>query len=205
MNENFLNDLAAKKPTPGGGGVAALLGSLSSALGCMVCNFTIGKKKYLEYDEENKKILNNLTENINRFNEYIELDAKAFEPLSEAYKLPSNTEKEKKEKIRIIEPLLVNSAMVPLNVMRLCADTLEVMNKLLNQSSIIVLSDVGVAVSCAKACIDSAALNVFINTKLLNDKVKKDEIEKETIEIINKYSDIADKIYIEVKNRLYKE
>ena len=205
MNENFLKDLADKKPTPGGGGVAALLGSLTSALGCMVCNFTIGKKKYIEYDEENKKILEELTNNMDKFNEYITLDAKVFMPLSEAYKLPSNTDEEKLEKQKVLEPLLINSAMVPLNVMRLCAKTLELIDKLLNQSSVIVLSDVGVAASCAKSCIESAALNVFINTKLLNNKAQKEEIEKETIEILNKYLNLSDKIYKEVKNKLYKE
>ena len=205
MNENFLNDLADKKPTPGGGGVAALLGSLTSALGCMVCNFTIGKKKYIEYDEENKKILEELTNNMDKFNEYITLDAKVFMPLSEAYKLPSNTDEEKLEKQKVLEPLLINSALVPLNVMRLCAKTLELIDKLLNQSSVIVLSDVGVAASCAKSCIESAALNVFINTKLLNNKSQKEEIEKETIEILNKYLNLSDKIYKEVKNKLYKE
>ena len=205
MNENFLKELAAKKPTPGGGGVAALLGAISSALGCMVCNFTIGKKKYAKYDEENQRLLNILNKNMVKFEELIELDAKAFEPLSKAYRLPSENDEEKKKKEEIIEPLLINSAMVPLKVMRLCGQTLEIISKLLNQSSVLVLSDVGVAASCCKSCIDSAALNVFINTKLLKNKQKREEIEKETHEIVRKYSNISEDIYGKVKINLCEE
>ena len=53
----FLDELASSSPAPGGGSVAALSGALGSALTAMVCNLTIGKKKYAAVEDEMKKIL----------------------------------------------------------------------------------------------------------------------------------------------------
>ena len=53
----FVDVLASKAPVPGGGGASALVGAIGMALGSMVCNLTIGKKKYAEYEESVKEIL----------------------------------------------------------------------------------------------------------------------------------------------------
>lgn len=202
MNEEFLKDLAAKKPIPGGGGVAALLGALTNALGSMVCNYTIGKKKFLEYDEENTEFLNKFNENILKFEEYIKKDAEVFYPLSQAYSLPKDFNEDGKNKQDILNPLLKNAAIVPLEVMELCKDTLDMLAKLLHQSSSIVISDVGVAASCARACIESASLNVYINTKCISDEEEKEKLEKRANDVLEKYLDISDRIFEEVKNSL---
>lgn len=202
MNENFLKDLADKKPTPGGGGVAALLGALVNALGSMVCNYTIGKKKFAEFDEENTLFLKEFNENIAKFEEYITKDAEVFYPLSECYSLPKDYDENGKTREDILNPLLKNAAKVPLEVMELCAKTLDMLEKLLDRSSSIVVSDVGVAAATARACIESASLNVYINTKSITIEDERKALEKRAEEVLNKYIDISDSIFKKVKERL---
>ena len=82
--KEFMNALASKEPTPGGGGAAAMIGSVAAALGSMVANLTIGKKKYEQYQEDMDRILIFLEEAIWDINSYIEKDAEAYKPVIEA-------------------------------------------------------------------------------------------------------------------------
>ena len=82
--KEFMNALASKEPTPGGGGAAAVIGSVAAALGSMVANLTTGKKKYAQYQEDIDRILVYLEEAIWDIHGYIEKDAEAFGPVAEA-------------------------------------------------------------------------------------------------------------------------
>ena len=88
MDFEFIEKLSSKSPTPGGGGVSALIGSLGTALGGMVCNLTIGKKKYEIYEEEVKEILDEVTYIQKRLFDLIKEDEDNFIPLSKEYSLP---------------------------------------------------------------------------------------------------------------------
>lgn len=202
MNENFLKDLADKKPIPGGGGVAALLGALANALGSMVCNYTIGKKKFAEFDKENIIFLEKFNKNITKFEEYITKDAEVFYPLSKCYSLPKDYVENGKTKEDILNPLLVNAALVPLEVMELCAETLDMLEVLLDRSSSIVVSDVGVAAATARACIESASLNVYINTKDITILEEKKVLEKRAEIVLGKYINVSERIFEKVKEKL---
>ena len=94
----FVNLLASKSAVPGGGGAAALVGAIGMALGSMVCNLTIGKKKYAEYEDSVKEILVKAGEIEEKLLSMIDEDANNFLPLSKAYGLPTSTEEEKKIK-----------------------------------------------------------------------------------------------------------
>ena len=85
----FVDVLASKSAVPGGGGAAALVGAIGMALGSMVCNLTIGKKKYAEYEESVKEILTKAAEIEKNLLNMIDEDAKNFLPLSKAYGLPN--------------------------------------------------------------------------------------------------------------------
>ena len=99
----FVNLLASKSAVPGGGGAAALVGAIGMALGSMVCNLTIGKKKYAEYEDRVKEILVKAGEIEEKLLSMIDEDANNFLPLSKAYGLPTSTEEEKKINIFLIE------------------------------------------------------------------------------------------------------
>jgi methenyltetrahydrofolate cyclohydrolase len=80
----FLDELASNSPAPGGGSVAALAGSLGAALTSMVCNLTIGKKKYVEVENEMKRVIAQSEELRRTFTRLIDQDTDAFNKVMEA-------------------------------------------------------------------------------------------------------------------------
>ena len=78
----YIDALGSGAPVPGGGGTSALCGALGAALGMMVANLTIGKKKYAQYEEDVKEDLSRLEEIKDELKRLVDQDARAFEPLS---------------------------------------------------------------------------------------------------------------------------
>ena len=106
----FLNVLSSSAPVPGGGGASAAVGAFGAALGMMVANLTVGKKKYADVEAEMIEICGRLEKIRDRLIVLTDEDAKAFEPLSKAYGLPKNTPEEKAEKERILEQALYEAS-----------------------------------------------------------------------------------------------
>lgn len=163
--KEFINTLAGKEPTPGGGGAAALVGTVAAALCSMVANLTSGKKKYAQYQEDIDRILGYLEEAIWEINSYIEKDADAFEPLAEAYKIPKDDPK----RDEVMEKALLAAAVVPLELAGKLYDLIPVMEELEQKGSKLALSDVAVAAVSCKAAMEGAVMNVYINTKSLTN------------------------------------
>ncbi len=168
--QNFIEEISSPSPTPGGGSVSAFCGVLGCSLGLMVCNLTIGKKKYESVQDEVLQIKNRLEKFKERFIELYDIDSKAFDKVMEAYKLPKETEEEKSKRTLAIENATIEATESPINVIQ---TSHEVINDLVrlgeigNQNSI---SDTGVAIHLIKTCAEGAMLNVMINTKSLNDR-----------------------------------
>ena len=195
---DFLRRLSSKEPVPGGGSVAALLGSMCCALGDMVCNLTIGKVKYSEYDYINQQIRSKLYDLQNEFNDLCYQDIEVFNRLVNTYKLPGITSEEIEYKEKVMTPLIYDAISVPISVMKKSVESLQYIDELKNHSSKLAISDIGVAVSCAKSCLESAAMNVYINTSMLSDKNRSKEINNEANELLHKGISIANKIYNEI-------
>lgn len=163
--KDFINTLASKEPTPGGGGAAALVGTVAAALCSMVANLTTGKKKYEQYQEDIERILSYLEEAIPEINSYIEKDADAFGPLAEAYKIPKDDPKRNE----IMEKALLAAAVVPMELAGKLYDLIPVMEELEQKGSKMALSDVAVAAVACKAAMEGAVMNVYVNTKSLTN------------------------------------
>ncbi len=165
--EQFVEELSSKAPVPGGGGVSALLGSLSSALCSMVCNLTTGKKKYAQYQEDIEKYLVAAKKSSDELLAFIQEDARVFEPLSKAYAIP----KEDKDRDDIMEAALVNACSVPMNILqKVYDDVIPLLEELSEKGSRLAVSDVGVAAACASAALQGAIMNVYINTKMMKNR-----------------------------------
>ncbi len=143
----FLEELSSKKPTPGGGGAAALGGAQGVALGEMVINLTLGKKKYADVEEEMQLLLVRLEEIRAEFLRLADEDARVFAPLAAAYGLPSGTEEEKKHKEEVLETHLLAASLVPKTVMEQAVEAIKIMDILAHKGSRLAVSDVGVGVS----------------------------------------------------------
>ena len=196
--DKFLETLASSAPTPGGGGAAALCGALAIALGNMVGNLTLGKKKYADVQED-IKALNEKAEALRAdFVALIDADAEAFAPLSKAYGIP----KDDPMRADIMEAGLKRAAEPPLDTMRKCAEALDVIADYSTNGSALAISDAGCAAALCVAAMKAAALNVRINTKSMMDRDAADKMNAETDELLTKYTKLAEKIYEDVSGRL---
>lgn len=168
--ENFIEEISSSSPTPGGGSVSAFNGVLGTSLGLMVCNLTIGKKKYEGVESEILEIKNHLEKFKKNFLELYDEDSRAFDKAMEAFKLPKETEEDKIKRTQAIEDATVYATEVPIKVIETCYEVtnhLVRLSEIGNQNSI---SDAGVALILIKSSAEGAMLNVMINTKSLNDR-----------------------------------
>ncbi len=195
INQDFINELASKAPTPGGGGASAYCGALATALASMVGNLTVGKKTYAAVEDEVKEALIQLEEQRNKFVELIDKDAQAFEPLSRAYRLPRATSEELAHKNKVMQQALVGATEVPLEIMEICAQVITTSKFLAHNGSRLALSDVGVAVLFAKAALKGASLNVYANaSSMVNEAQARSYIQQADC-LIEEYGALADELY----------
>ncbi|HKZ22199.1 MAG TPA: glutamate formimidoyltransferase [candidate division Zixibacteria bacterium] len=167
---DFIDEVASSSPAPGGGSVAALVGSLGAALSSMVCNLTIGKKKYAQYESELKEILESSEQLRRNLEELIVRDQESFNQVMSAYKLPKNTATEQKRQKEIFQEALKRACLVPLEVMEKTAEILEISHILAVKGNQNAISDVATAVQIAGAASESAWYNVKINMKSIEDQ-----------------------------------
>lgn len=200
--KEFINELSSKEPVPGGGGACAFLGALGMALGSMVGNLTLGKKKYKEFEKDIEKLLILSEGIIYDFERLVQKDADSFLPLSKAYKLPKNTEEEKLKKEEALQKALVDATIVPLEIARLCLKAIDLHEEYAKKGTKMAISDVGVGVVFCKAAFQGAKLNVLINTKMMKNQELKSLIEKELQIIEDEVIEKADKLYKDVEMEL---
>lgn len=197
--KEFLDDLSSKRPIPGGGGASAIAGALGNALGQMVANLTVGKKRYVEVEEEIQSLLTEMKGLEERFLELAAEDAKVFEPLSKAYSLPAGTEEEKAVKETVMEQNLFNASLVPVKIMETAITSMEILEVLALKGSRMAVSDVGVGIQFARAALLGAVMNVYINTKSMRNREKADELNTYADLLATKGTAQADRIYDMVK------
>ncbi|MDO4545661.1 MAG: cyclodeaminase/cyclohydrolase family protein [Bacillota bacterium] len=196
--DNFLEELASKRPVPGGGGASALTGALGIALGNMVGSLTVGKKKYADVTIEMIS-LNEQADALRReLLELVEKDAEVFEPLSKAYSIP----KDDPSRDEVMAKVLKEAAEIPLTIMRKCCEALELIAAYGEKGSAIAISDAGCAAAMCKAALESAALNVYINTRSMADKELADKMNEEVGMMLDIYGHMASEIYGSVSGRL---
>jgi methenyltetrahydrofolate cyclohydrolase len=167
--DEFLNELASKSPAPGGGSVAALAGAVGAALASMVCNLTIGKKKYAAVEDEIKKALEKVEPLRKRFTSLIDSDTDAFNKVMEAFSLPKESEEQKFLRTAAIESATKEATLVPLEVMKHCIDVMALAKVVAEKGNINSISDAGVSVLMLQAASEGAALNVKINLSGISD------------------------------------
>ena len=200
----FVDVLASKAAVPGGGGAAALVGAIGMALGSMVCNLTIGKKKYAEYEETIKEILSKASKLEKDLLEMIDEDAKGFYPLSKAYGLPTSTDEEKQIKEETMQKALKVACEVPINIVHACHKAIKLHEELVDKGSRLAISDVGVGVQCLRAAILSAELNVVININSIKDEEYVTKVNTEMKELVEDGVKICDEVFRKVEIALGK-
>jgi len=200
----FVEVLASKSATPGGGGAAALTGAIGMALGSMVCNLTIGKKKYAEHEDAVKDILEKAHKIEADLLNMIDEDAENFLPLSKAYGIKAKTEEEKKKKAETLENALKQACEVPVEIVKTAYESIKLHEELVDKGSRLAISDVGVGVQCLRAALISGQLNVTININSIKDEEYVAKVRKETESLVEEGIEIADRVYKKVEDILSK-
>ena len=196
----FVTVLASSEPAPGGGGAAALVAALGTALGNMVGSLTVGKKKYADVEEEIialKKQCDALqTELLNQ----VPADAEGFVPLAKAYGIP----KDDPNRPEIMEKATITACQVPMQIMELCCQSLDAIAVFAAKGSRLAVSDAGCGAAIVKSALQAASLNVFINTKSLQNRTLAEEMNAKCLGMLDKYGKLADGIFESVKAGFFK-
>lgn len=187
----FLSELSSNAPVPGGGGASAAVGAFAAALGMMVTNLTIGKKKYADYEEEVKAVRDRLEGLRDQLIDLVDGDAVAFEPLSKAYSIP----KDDPERDTIMENALYEASVVPMSIMETVFAAAKELEILVAKGSKLAVSDVGVGILFAQAAIEGASLNVYINTKSMKDRERAAALDAKADAIIAEGAALKARIY----------
>lgn len=195
--KDFSEALASKAPTPGGGGASALAGALGAALGNMVGELTVGKKKYAEAEPILREYMRRAQELREELLACIEKDAAAFEPLSKAYGIP----KDDPYRGEVMEACLRAAAKPPLEIMELSAQTLELLRGFADMGSALAISDAATGAVLCRAALFGAAMNVRVNTIAMRNRVYAGEINARVDALTEKYGALAETIFRKVYGR----
>jgi len=200
--EIFLDELASKQATPGGGSAAAVMGAQAAALTSMVCNLTLGKPKYAEVEAEMQALLAESEALRTTLIGMIKADVDVFDKLMGCYGLPKVSDQEKAHRTEQIQIVLKEATLVPLACAKACAKAIELSRVAAEKGNLGVISDAGVAVMAAYAGLKSAALNVYINAASLKDREFAEARLVELQEVMAGVDIAAEDIYQIVKRKL---
>lgn len=167
--KQYMDDLAGKKPAPGGGSAAAAAGALGVSLLSMVANFTVGKDKYKDVEAEVQEILSSAEKLRLELQRLIDEDVVAYKEVSAAYKMPKESEKEKTARSEAIQAALKQAMSAPLAICRNLYEAIGLCGPLLEKGNVNLVSDVGVAAELIAGGFASAVLNVEINLSGIKD------------------------------------
>lgn len=167
---DFLDALASSAPAPGGGSVAALSGALGAALISMVCNLTLGKKRYADVQDDIAALVKQSESLRHELTSLLEADVEAYTGVSKAYKLPKVTDEDKAARSKAIQEALKAATVVPMEVAETCCKVLDLCTPAAEKGNVYAVSDAGVAALMAEAGLRSAALNVIININAIKDQ-----------------------------------
>jgi formiminotetrahydrofolate cyclodeaminase len=198
----FLDELASKASTPGGGSAAAIMGAMSAALASMVCNLTLGKKGYEAVESDMQALLEKSEALRAKLTDMVRADVDVFDQVMAAYGMPKETDEQKAKRSEAIQSALKAATDVPLECARTCAEVIDLCKPVAEKGNKNVISDAGVAVLAAQAALRSAALNVYINVPGIKDKTFADDRASQLDTILKGRDTLTEEIYAIVKGRL---
>ena len=195
----FVTVLASNEPAPGGGGASALVAAIGTALGNMVGSLTVGKKKYADVEAEIIALKEKCDGLQKDLLDQVPADAVGFEPLAKAYGIP----KDDPNRDKILEDATIVACAVPMKIMELCCEAIEAIAVFAAKGSRLAVSDAGCGAVCCKAALQSASLNVFINTKSLKNREAAEEMNAKANGMLDKYCAMADEIFAGVRANFF--
>ena len=168
---DFADETASESPAPGGGSIAAYIGSLGVSLATMVANLSSHKKGWDDRWEEFSNWAEKGQQYKDELLQLVDADTKAFNGIMNAMSLPKGTDEEKKTRAAAIEVATKVAIEVPFKVMKLSYDSMEVIKAMAESGNPNSVSDAGVGALCARSAVMGAFMNVRINAANYDDKI----------------------------------
>ena len=198
----FLDELASKAPTPGGGSAAAIMGAMGAALVSMVCNLTLGKKNYALVEGDIQATLEKSESLRVQLTDMVRADMEAFDQVMVAYAMPKNTDEEQQVRGEAIQAALKAATVVPLACAKASAEVIGLSRVVAEKGNKNVASDAGVAVLAGYAALKSAALNVYVNLGAIKDEGFAQQRLAQINALLADNEISTAEIYVAVKNKL---
>lgn len=187
--DEFLSDLASDLPSPGGGSVAALVSALAASLNSMVYSFTIDKKSFEKLDDENKQKMIKLSDESKKLIEeslsYMDKDREAFTNLMDCFKLPRETEEDKRVRSEKIFENTKLSMNVPLELAEKAIEFYDNIEFAIKYGNKNLASDGVVAAILLHSSIEAAVVNVKVNYYSIKNKEEFDFVLERCKELLN--------------------
>ena len=196
--EEFAERLAARESVPGGGGAAALVGALGAALCSMAGSFARRSSGASEEDADLDELMEEAEDVRFRLLELVEEDADGFAPVIEAYRLP----KDDPDRPRATERATEGACMAPLAMMGECCRAIVLLERMGERSSQQLISDVACGVLLARAALECASVNVYVNTSALKDRYMAERIESSVSELLDEYVPRAEHLALSITDRI---
>ncbi len=192
--EEYAQLLGSSSSTPGGGSAAAYAGALAASLGLMVAYCTEGKKAYAQHQEVIVKCIARLKKAQCELNQLVDEDARAFEPLARAFRIP----RDDPGREAALEDASKLACRVPLRSLEIVDDILDDLEMLAEKGSRMVISDVACSASFVCTVIQCALINIDINKGAIRDESFKQDVigpayvqaEESTVRAQHIYKDI---------------
>ncbi len=200
--QSFLDELASKASTPGGGSAAAIMGAMGAALVSMVANLTVGKKNYEDVDAEMQSLLLRSEKLRDELTDMIKADVDVFDQVMAAYGMAKDNDEDKALRSTAIQSALKAATDVPLACARLCAEVIQLCQPMAEKGNKNVISDAGVAVLAANAALRSAALNVYINIGGIKDEEFASDRRQQLEQLLDGTAELTESVYELVKSKL---
>lgn len=197
VNE-FVDVLGSDAPAPGGGSAAALSAAMGISLTKMVCELTIGKKKYAEFEAEIKQVYEDSVKLQSSLLKAIDEDTEAFNVVSAVFSMPKETDEEKAARREAMQSALQGAAKSPYHMMELMVEALHVTSRAVGKSNTNAASDLGVAALNLKAGLQGAWLNVLINLSGIKEEAFVSEYRQNGEKLLDEGCQLADEIYSEI-------
>ena len=197
----FVTVLASDAPAPGGGGAAALVGALGTALGNMVGSLTVGKKKYADVQDEILALKARCDELQKKLLDQVEADEVNFLPLAKAYGIP----KDDPNRAEVLRRATLTACTAPVRMVEVLADCVALLEALRNNCSKLMLSDLGCAAALCCGALEAAAMNVFVNTRSLPEDGEAWVLKTRTARLLEEYRPRARRLSEEITAILMEE
>lgn len=200
--EAFVLKLAGGSATPGGGSAAALAGALGASLCAMTARLTVGREKFKDVWKEMERVQKEAAALATRLLDLVGEDARAYETVMAAFKMPEQDEARKTARAEAIQEAMKGAARVPFETLQLVTQAADLAAAALEKGNPNCLSDAGVAGQLLRAAAEGAGYNVRINLAFVKDRTLAARLEKETETMLEKVRSAADKLEKKMKQRL---